>query len=136
MTIFWMSGNFVVEWNYCWLKLNKYFCWMKLFLLKLNKYFCWMKLFALKLNKYFCWMKIISCWILQHFANHIRLRGLKKINRRQSKKPPSLRLWLAQCCKIQQLIIFIQQKYLFNFKKINFIQQKYLFNFNKNNLIQ
>ena len=62
---------------FCWmklflLKLNKYFCWMKLFLLKLNKYFCWMKLFLLKLNKYFCWMKIISCWILQHFANHNR----------------------------------------------------------------
>ena len=46
------------------------------------------------------------------------------------------RLWLAKCCKIQQLIIFIQQKYLFNFNKNNFIQQKYLFNFNKNNFIQ
>ena len=42
------------------------------------------------------------------------------------------RLWLAKYCKIQQLIIFIQQKYLFNFNKNNFIQQKYLFgNFNK-----
>ena len=39
---------------------------------------------------------------------------------------------LAKCCKIQQLITFIQQKYLFNFNKNNFIQQKYLFNFNKN----
>ena len=54
------------------MKLNKYFCWMKLFLLKLNKYFCWQKLFLLKLNKYFCWMKIISCWTLQHLANHRR----------------------------------------------------------------
>ena len=26
-------------------------------------------------------------------------------------------IWLAKCCKIQQLIIFIQQKYLFNFNK-------------------
>ena len=81
MTIFWMSGNFVVEWNFCWLKLNKYFCWMKLVLLKLNKYFCWMKLFALKLKKYFCWMKIISCWILQHLANH---KHMNKINKRQN----------------------------------------------------
>ena len=45
-------------------------------------------------------------------------------------------LWLAKCCKIQQLITFIQQKYLFNFNKNNFIQQKYLFNFNKNDFIQ
>ena len=49
------------------------------------------------------------------------------------------RLWLAKCCKIQQLIYFhstkifiqLQQKYLFTFNKNNFIQQKYLFNFNK-----
>ena len=45
-------------------------------------------------------------------------------------------MWLAKCCKIQQLIIFIQQKYLFNFNKNNFIQQKYLFNLYKNNFIQ
>ena len=49
-------------------------------------------------------------------------------------------VWLAKCCKIQQLIIFIQQKYLFNFNKNIYststkifiqLQQKYLFNFNK-----
>ena len=49
---------------------------------------------------------------------------------------PRSRIWLAKCCKIQQLIIFIQQKYLFNFNANNFIQQKYLFNFNKNNFTQ
>ena len=74
MTIFWMSGNFVVEWNYFWLKLSNYFCWMKIIrveveqILLLNEIifgWSWTNIFVewnyvwLKLNKYFCWMKII-----------------------------------------------------------------------------
>ena len=54
----------------------------------------------------------------------------------------SLMVFQGKCARgrkghmIKQLIIFIQQKYLFNFNKNNFIQQKYLINFNKNNFIQ
>ena len=68
-----MSRNFVVEWNYFWLKSNNYFCWMKLLLVEVEQIFFWNKIifgwswimifvewnyFWLKLNKYFCWMKI------------------------------------------------------------------------------
>ena len=68
-----MSRNFVVEWNYFWLKSNNYFCWMKLLLVEVEQIFFWNKIifgwswimifvewnyFWLKLNKYLCWMKI------------------------------------------------------------------------------
>ena len=79
-----------VEWNYFWLKFNKYFCWMKItwveveqilllnetimgwswiiifvewyyFWLKLNNIFVEWNYFGLNLNKYYCSMKII--WV-------------------------------------------------------------------------
>ena len=65
-----------VEWNYFWLKFNKYFCWMKITwveveqILLLNETimgWSWIIIFVewyyfwLKLNNYFRWMKLF--WV-------------------------------------------------------------------------
>ena len=57
----------------------------------------------------------ISCFnSLKHADDLLPIlvpRGCVLFGQNQESRP----LWLAKCCKIQQLIIFIQQKYLFNF---------------------
>ena len=59
MTIFWMSGNFIVEWNYFWLKLNNYFCWMKIIWVEVEQI-----LLLNENNLGWSWKKInASCWI-------------------------------------------------------------------------